>query len=291
MGALNLDEIATSETTLLLGESNPVHWHRRVGGTATNIAVAAARTHRLPKVQLLANCGHDTRADGLISALTKINVEVLATDASPYGPGRYSAVLQPDGEVLIGLADAAQAEALSLTLISELNVLETANTVVLDGNLSSAALREVSRHLAGHCSVIGVCVSPGKSSRFTSALPFLDAFFCNRQEAVAILETNIDPSDSVKQICAMGATHTILTDGENGIYVGSRTQCTHLPVPSIDSVHTLNGAGDALTGATAAQLCGHSITHDLLVAAITEYGIPAAKAVISGQVTALTIEP
>ncbi len=305
VGALHVDEIATSVAPLRLGESNPVNWHRYAGGVGSNVARSAHAALEQP-IWLITNCGNDANGLALQAALENNGVTVLPTDQHSHATGRYTAVLQPDGDVLVGLADVSQAE--DVTLDQVLNGLARASVpgtgalnnattaLVLDGNLDAGCLQDVAKwanQAAGvensnGYSVVGVCVSPNKAPRFLEALPDLTALFCNQSEAHALTtelskEGQPNPELMAKMLCHAGCAHVVLSLGVDGVWVVSGTQSTHLTVESIDNPHTLNGPGDALTGASVAHCAEHGFSHEHLIYAVQHVGIPAAQAVITGK--------
>ncbi len=118
VGALHVDDIATSRQGLIARASNPVSRHQRVGGVAANAALAAASIGR----------GGNSQADQHVAFAAAIGTDAVATQLEntllqagilpclQYLPGcmtgRYIAVLEPDGELYIGLSDVALAESL-----------------------------------------------------------------------------------------------------------------------------------------------------------------------------------
>lgn len=301
IGALHVDEIATSARPLTLGESNVVTWKRSAGGVASNVARAAATaavraaaiTAAEPPqsehpVTLIANCGDGAAGLALQQALNQAGVEVKATHKNVNHTGRYTAVLQPNGEVLVGLADVAQAEDIEVSHVLPHLTNPQPVSLVLDGNLNATCLEGLStRYNLENNAVIGVCVSPEKAPRFLKTLPHLTALFCNLAEAKALaLATGTlkdeEPKALASTLCQIGCQHIVMSLGINGVLITSADQQTHVAVKSIDNPITLNGPGDALAGATITQLSTSDITHQQLIYAVEHVGLPAARAIITG---------
>jgi len=288
IGALHVDEIATADTPFILGESNPVSWIQRVGGVAANAARAASAAAPDTNITLLANCGNDANAQNLRSAMLETGVDVLTPYTNRCNAGRYCAVIQPNGDVLIGLADVSQAEAISAEAITEHLHKLRVDAILLDGNLSATTIKEFAAAPQTKTALMAVCVSPAKSDRFVESLAFLDVLFCNRQEAAALtakIENAADGSvePKLESLCSQGCAHIVMTDGANGVHIQSGRDHSHLTANAIENSHTLNGPGDALAGATAANLLTADITHQRLTEAVLTRGMPAAGAVLAGD--------
>ena len=293
IGALHVDEIACSSETIVLGESNPVSWTRRAGGVAANVSRAAAVTCPELCIQLIANCGTGPDAEQLRAVMEDFSVNVISINPSDLPTGRYSAVLQPNGEVLVGLADAAQAEQLTFDGIADHIDLCAASAVFFDGNISAHTMEQLTRLLPRQCPRFGMSVSPAKAPRFNACLPGLDLLFCNRAEAEAMVRhmghsalPTTESEELLTRLCDTACTHVVLTDGVSGVYIGSGAEQTRAAVTALDDLKTLNGPGDALAGATIARLVHHPLTHSAIVNAIRNFGIPAANAVLNGDVQA-----
>jgi len=303
IGSLHVDEIATASETLTLGESNPVTWQRYVGGVAANVARAAARLKPPMAVQLTAVCGTGSTAQQLTTLLAKHDVQVTPAHSHTPTTGRYSAITQPNGRLLLGLADVSQAELLTIECILEHSQPENTKALLLDGNLNTTTLRTATTMFASHCPVFGVCVSPAKTPRMAAALSAMHVVFCNRAEAeiiVAELHPNkttrtekYDTAELLKTICEATGTHIVMTNGSYDIHVCSANLHQRLPVKQAETLTTLNGPGDALAGATVAQYLidmkdtlvqsQHNIDFNGLVQAVKTAGVPAAQAVLTGQ--------
>ena len=305
IGAMHVDEIASTDTQYILGESNPVRWTQRVGGAAANAARAASASKPNSRITLLANCGDSAIGQSLQSRLQSHGVEVLTTSLGNTDTGRYSAVVQPNGEVLIGLADVSQAEEITTAHILKELSKQQIGVILFDGNLSASTMTELSltrraeltrnHHTDYSPKLMAVSVSPGKVHRLLRSLSSLDVLFCNRREALT-LANKIDPSAdgsnsaSLNILSAQGCSHIVMTDGPHGIYIQSNEECSFLPTEPIHAPHTLNGPGDALAGATAAVFSTKNLTHENLAASVLKTGIPAAKAVLTGDALAPLID-
>ncbi len=293
IGALHTDEVATAKAPMITGESNPVSWSRFAGGVGANVARAAAINNHL-SVVLLTNTGNDKDGCDLKAALANTGVQVKSILAEATRTGRYSAILQPSGELLVGLADVEQAQAITLAKARSLINFQSPAAVALDTNLSASAIADISnaiRYVNPHCLIVALGVSPSKINRLESSLQNVDILFCNEQEAkqltsIKFSEKPLDEKIRLLEPSAIGCNHLVITQGNHNVLVCSEGQHSSITVPNIHTSQTANGPGDALAGATLSHLMQVTLTHESLVQAVTHYGIPAAAKVITGEIKA-----
>lgn len=293
IGALHVDEVATAKAPIITGESNPVSWARYAGGVAANLARSAAN-HTNASVILLANIGADKDANDLASALANTGVDVKPMRSTDSQTGRYSAIVQNDGSLLVGLADVEQAQAITLADVKKIIDLKSADAVVLDTNLSAAALSDITNEIRcayTSCLICALGVSPSKIIRLKPSLTNVDILFCNELEANALAngyhtDELLEPSALLSRLSNLGCKHIVMTCGTNNVEVYSGHEHSSIEVPKIDSSSTVNGPGDALAGATLSEILQGSLTHQNLVQTVTHAGIPAAANVVTGVHTA-----
>lgn len=169
--------------------------------------------------------------------------------------------------------------------------LTTADAVVLDTNLSSHALSDISqaiRSTHSSCLIAALGVSPQKINRLKPAMQHLDILFLNKTEALSLAESDSENIDNdinnlLPLLCFNSCKHIVMTCGEGKIRVASNNQQTTIDVPPIKNPYSVNGPGDALAGATVSRLIHNELTHDNLVKAVKSYGIPAAGKVVTGE--------
>src|SRR5215475_13906112 len=106
IGAAHIDRRARAIAPVVAGSSNPVRLSTGWGGVARNVAETLARLGA--KVALLSRVGSDAEADRLIGALAALGIDtgrvVRAPDAAT---ASYTALIDPDGELVVGIADMA----------------------------------------------------------------------------------------------------------------------------------------------------------------------------------------
>lgn len=292
-GALNLDLEFRLTSTVVLGASNPATLAESPGGVAANVARAAARELAVDSaglhpdsagVMLVTALGSDSASLRSHPALAGIELEGLERPASLHG--RYVAVLDTDGELVIGLAATGIVETIVAAEIEAVlaRIGFGAGALVLDTNLSSACLaglvapEQTVWSPSNPAAFVAMAVSPEKALRLRGLESSIDLLFCNRREAAALVErASDDRLDSLADgLTRLGFTSFVLSDGPGPLLV--RTPgAEHLlsPVPASRAASgSVNGAGDALAGATLV----HWLAGAELADAVRQAGLPAALA-------------
>ncbi len=290
VGALHVDDIATSQQGLIPRASNPVSRHQRVGGVAANAAVAAVsfgscgNSKASQYIALAAAIGTDAVATQLESTLRQIGVLPCLQYLPGCTTGRYIAVLEPDGELYIGLSDVALAESLDATKVPLHTEEYTYQAILMDANLSEHCLKILSR-LASAAGITqaAMSVSPAKSTRLLSMASSLDLLFCNRREAIALAAAEFSVDAHIDQLADAlldrGFNQFVLTDATSPVVVHSQQNRHYVPVPRLESASSVNGAGDALAGATFSAWCAGTELTD----AVCRFGLPQAARVVMGE--------
>ena len=280
IGAAHVDETARLQAPAVPAASNPVRWHRSVGGVAANAARAAAATGAT--VRLAAAIGADGDGAQVRNTLKQAGVALTPLRVPSAATGRYTLVLEPNGELHIGLADTAIAEAVTRDQVATLaQMAQASDLVIVDANLSTEALAAA----AALGPIAALPVSPAKAVRLYPIAPQITLLIANRREAAALTGKNLDTplpelADHLQQ---QGFTQLVLTDGPAPLLIddGMTRQSLTPPAPT-GPLQTVNGAGDALAGAT---LAAHGRGMEL-AAAVQQAGFPAALNILEGRATA-----
>lgn len=282
VGGLLVDDIAISTENLRPGCSNPVSWHHRLGGVATNVARVAAQQ---VGVLLIACTGDDEYGKRLADQLGQHSLSSSLVVRKGESSDRYTAVLDSDGELFIGLADASLVEQMRWSDIEQRLPTWRPEAIVIDANLSQTCISESITALASHYEtpvpVYALAVSPAKSVRMLHAAEKVDVLLCNRREAAAL--TNLDWQSDINRLAdgllELQFSSFVITDGGDSIMVQDRQSRSFVAVPEIAIDNNVNGAGDALAGAAIVQL----INGQSLLQAVSCAGIEAARAVLLGD--------
>ena len=298
IGALHIDDVAHSSSPLVSRASNPVTWEQSVGGVAANAARAAARCDfSCQSIEFTAAVGDDPISHSLAAALSACNITPALQTITGYPTGRYSAIMNHDGELYIGLADVALAERLDTGHVQELAQRGPYAAILADANLSRQCLNSVAIAAASsNTPFAALTVSPGKSLRLRPVARQVNVLFCNRREAMALIANDdaaaeLDDGNHVNTeqladgLSELGFTQIVLTDAQEPILVQDTDNRYHLPVPIVRNPYTVNGAGDAMAGACFAAWASGLSLYD----SVKDYGLVMAAKIVCGEQRALTL--
>lgn len=286
IGAVHLDDIAQPDCPLVSEASNPVTWTQRVGGVAANAACAATRVLSPPtnnQVALMAAVGDDNTALQLKLALHAAGVGTRLLEFPGASTGRYTAIMTDQGELHIGLADVSLAERLGESTTHNITELTSYDSILVDANLSASYLMTIAEQTSQlEVRLAAMSVSPVKSLRLLGIANQIDLLFCNRREALSMnpqLPTNASLDELADGLCQAGFTQLVLTDGSLPLLIQDKAHRVRLNVPDVESTQNVNGAGDALAGASfAAWSNGMN-----LVQAVQEIGLAQAAMIVRGD--------
>ena len=282
IGGLLVDDIAISEEYLRAGSSNPVQWQHRLGGVATNVARVVAQQLN---TRLIACTGDDDYGKLLANLLEKEILQSSLIVQQNQASDRYTAVLDHDGELYIGLADTRLAEQLQWSDIKTHLPATRPDAIVIDANLSEQCLTKTMAGLANHYQpnvpVIALAVSPKKSLRWLPVADSVATLLCNRREAAALTGLEVDSHINAlaDALIQKRFQRFIITDGSEPIVVQELDSRHTISVPPVDIEQNVNGAGDALAGATIVQLA----LNQSLLTAVSTFGLDAARSVLIGD--------
>jgi sugar/nucleoside kinase (ribokinase family) len=141
-----------------------------------------------------------------------------------------------------------------------------------------------------------MAVSPSKALRLRNIASHIDLLFCNRREAAALIANDPRAAEfhdvrrpSIDQLGRdlqqLGFSQFVLSDGPAPVLVTSHTEKQQIQVPELNRQRSVNGAGDAMAGAT----LGAWITGMTLPQAVLKLGLPMAARVVSGARPVLQI--
>ncbi len=265
-----------------MGCSNPGRFDETPGGTALNVASVVAALGVKP--ELVSLVAQDSAGLGLRAELKARGVDAYVDGPTRANTGTYTCVIEPDGSLLIGLADMAIFDGFSAQLaVGRTESLTAEGWICVDTNLPP---RELSKLLqkSGSAKKIGLTVSKAKAPRLKAFADQLDLVFTNRVEAGALCgfddeTTKSASNDTLAQALAeTGVVSAVITDGTDDVAVVEYGEVHMLKVRPVKHVADVTGAGDALVGASLYGLmCGVP-----LVKAV-EIGIKAAQATIQSK--------
>lgn len=249
VGACHLDRKARSATPFVRGASNPVALQSCPGGVARNVAETLARLGL--RAALVSRLGRDAEGEALLAGLAGLPLDLAGLTRSESAPSAFHLIaLEPDGEMLVAVADMRVYDEMTPALLQALpGRLWEADALFADCNLPAetlgwlAARRSESRLFA----VNGV--SPAKARRLRPQLGACDLLFVNRGEAAALVDSAAAaPEALAAALVAAGAGEAVVTLGAAGLAVAKGKETLMLPIAE-GRVVDITGAGDALAAA------------------------------------------
>jgi pseudouridine kinase len=279
IGGAVLDRKYHARQPLVPETSNPVDGVRSLGGVARNVAENLARLGTA--TAFVSIVGDDEAGRSLLNYMRERGIDVsqvLVTNERP--TAEYAAVLDPAGDLVMGLADMSIFDLLQPDHIERIwPHLASAGWVFADCNLSAetlAALIDKARTARFRLAIDAV--STVKAARLPADLSGVDLLLMNLDEANAILGRRSVKSMAEAQAAAVGlqqagAREAIVTMGAEGIAVAGIEGMKVFPAITAAPVD-MTGAGDAMIAGTLHRLMAGDDLYDAarvgaLVGAIT----------------------
>lgn len=261
--------------------SNPVESFHSHGGVARNVAETLALLGNKPG--FISIVGADQTGQGLLDHLRSRGVDVSRVITAPgQTTAEYGAILNPQGDLVLGIADMGIFDRLTPEALSRIwSHFAGASWLFADTNLPADALASlIQRQGGGRYRLAIDAVSTVKARRLPRDLTGVDLLFLNTDEAAALLSqpraTSIDGAlEAARALCARGAARAQVSMGAEGLAVAGIEGEAIIPAVAA-TVVDITGAGDAVVAGT---------VHSLLAG----HPLPRAAA-IGSLVGALTIE-
>ncbi|KZE37221.1 carbohydrate kinase [Bhargavaea cecembensis] len=249
IGGANVDRKFHLNASAQAGTSNPSTVTSSVGGVARNVAENIGRLGH--PVSLLTVAGNDADWQRIEQA-TSSHVELTDVALLPgRTTGSYSAVLNPDGEMVVAMADMDIYDDLSPDYIdAHASVLTRSALAVIDLNCPKetvAHVQELSRQSGTELAVVPV--SSPKMDRMPDDLKGITWLVCNRDETETYTGVPVEDESSWKEavrfLLDKGVENAVVTSGARGVMAGNRDGIRHYPAISDIHVEDVTGAGDA----------------------------------------------
>ena len=242
-------------------DSNPGAARVSAGGVgrnvAENLALLGVETH------LVTSFGDDHNgralADECRAAGIDVENSVSAEEAARFSgetevPGSlYIAVMDETGDLALALNDMRAIERVTPEVLeARCDLLDSADLVVADCNLSADALSWLAEHASAP--VIVDPVSVAKAPRIGPVLDRIHTVKSNALELGALVGEEVHADDDVARATALllskGVSRVLVTLGDSGVHCADGEGAIRLGAPSVE-VENATGAGDAFTAGVA----------------------------------------
>ncbi|MBS7455099.1 carbohydrate kinase family protein [Microvirga sp. 3-52] len=250
IGGAAIDRKYRALTTIRPGTSNPVTSERSFGGVARNVAENIARLGI--DVSLASIVGDDDNGRALVGDLTRLGIDTRhVTLSGVHATAEYVAVLQPDGELAVGLANMTIFDEISPALLRGMEPDLGSGWIFADCNLPPETLHDLIGLARQRAFMLAFdAVSTPKVMRLPRDLTGVGMFFLNLDEARTYLDRpEISPQAAAEALLARGAEQVILTLGDKGLVAADSFGIATIAAFKAEIVDA-TGAGDALIAAT-----------------------------------------
>ncbi|MFZ4527440.1 MAG: carbohydrate kinase [Undibacterium curvum] len=259
IGGANLDRKLRTLSDVQMGTSNPVSQYESFGGVARNVAENLARCGQ--RVQLMSIVGDDTAGQAILSYSAEQGIDTSACQTlAGVSSGSYTAVLDPQGEMVLALAQMDVCERLDPHFLrSRQRQRNAAAMVIADLNLPADSLnlllqdaQQQQQQQQQHIPLVLIAVSQPKMQRLPAQLHGLRLLILNHgeleQRAGQALPDQVAIQQAVATLRGQGVQDVIVTMGSAGVLCTrpDTDLLTAIPAPLCEVVD-VTGAGDAFS--------------------------------------------
>ena len=261
VGGVNIDICGKAFSPLIAADSNPGRVRLSLGGVGRNIA------HNLSllgvPVTLLTALADDAFEPRIRSGCAAAGVDLSCARTVPGGSTpAYLAIEGPDGDMALALCDAELTQAVTPAYLSgQLPLLNAAEAVVLDANLSAEAVGWLAEHV--RTPLFADTVSVTKAEKLRPVLGRLHTLKPNRLEAELLSGVKITDRSSLEAaastLLATGLKRVCISLGREGVYCAWGDERHSEPCPPTRLVNASGGGDAMMAGFVRAYLDGLSI--------------------------------
>jgi pseudouridine kinase len=254
LGGAHIDRRGQVSGTYVPAASNPGIMLEDVGGGVFNALRSAVK--RGVTASLMSVRGGDAAAETVSSAIAEAGIEDLSAVFLDRTTPSYTALIDREGELIVGFADMDLYDLAFPRQIRRAKVREAiaeADAVLCDANLPTAALERLVMQTGGR-PVFAIAISPAKVVRLAPLLADLALLFMNRREAAALVGADLSGHKLVAGLRRLGLRAGVVTAGSAPVLGFDESGVFEIDPPAPRKVADVTGAGDALTGATVAAL-------------------------------------
>ncbi|WP_373101012.1 MULTISPECIES: carbohydrate kinase [Pasteurellaceae] len=275
IGAANLDKKIKTDHELYGYTSNPVNSTVSIGGVVRNVAENLGRLEK--DVVLISTVGNDPewgRIKNLSSPFMDTEGVIIIEGQST---GCYTALLDRDGEMYLGLADMSIYDAFTPDLlVKQQHILRNAGCIVVDLNCPKETVEFLCAYaLRQQIKLAVIAVSEPKMAHLPHQLSAVDCLFINKGELGAFVNSVLDSEEKLDQaidtVLGYGVKQIILTAGSKGVLAASPKTRKWYPVKQVaaEKIVDVTGAGDGFSGAYIAAWLNNHKVDDCILAGIT----------------------
>lgn len=255
IGAANLDRKIKTNQKLQNYTSNPISSTISVGGVVRNIAENLGRLEQ--DVVLISTVGNDPEWLRIKNSSSPFMNTEGVIQIEGQSTGCYTALLDMDGEMYLGLADMSIYDHFKPELlIKQQQYFRNAKCFVVDLNCPKETLEFLCAYAQKQQVKLAViAVSEPKMVNLPRQLAGIDCLFLNKGELAAFVGQSIDTEEKMKQaakmVLAYGVKQIILTAGSQGVLSIRQNHYQWYPVKPLETnkIIDVTGAGDSFSAA------------------------------------------
>jgi len=258
IGGSNVDISATSQASVIPGDSNPGAIQLGFGGVGRNIAENLVRLSQ--DVQLITAYGDDSFSTLLQAQAAEIGLDISMSLQKAQGASSvYVCVNQPDGEMIMAVSDMEICNWVTPDhLMAHWDTILKSELVIMDTNLPEDTILYIAKNCKAP--LFAETVSTKKVIRLKSALHMLQGIKTNRSEAELLvgfpIRTVEDAKSAAMILHDMGVSIVMITMGSHGALIKDSKKLCWMP-PMLNTFINTTGCGDAFfAGAAYAWLEG-----------------------------------
>ncbi|GAB5388266.1 MAG: winged helix-turn-helix transcriptional regulator [Alphaproteobacteria bacterium] len=255
-GGGHIDRKGQALTDIRMRSSNPVRMTHSHGGVARNVAENMSRLGA--EIRLVTRLGRDADAGEVMARLDALGVETdFITRSDDLGTASYTALLDEDGETVIGLADMEIYDQLTPDSIGDaITRMRGSELWFADSNLPIETLEFIAANKPAGVMLAVDAVSVAKATKLRDHLDMIDILFCQQEEAETLSGRMLQDDGDYE---AAGLDLTTAPDGarklviarwmDGAFYAEQNGTMGHLQMPDAAVIDN-TGYRDALIAAT-----------------------------------------
>jgi pseudouridine kinase len=239
---------------LIFGTSNQGTVRSDFGGVARNVAENLVRLGR--EVLMVSRVGADENGRAVVGDLDSLGVDTSLVSVSERPTASYTAILEANGELVLGLADMGVYDEITPALLEPgLERMLECELWFVDANLPEETLEWIAR-VSSHLALTADAVSVVKSRRLAGILESISPLFLNVAQAAGILGVDaFDDAAEAARAMSERVLAGVVTAGANGVAAWLNGEVRAMPA-RLAEVRDVTGAGDALIAATLFGITG-----------------------------------